>query len=496
MQLRQERDDTADLGPRNRELEFTLENMRRKIAEERQMKDSFEALLAGMKEELGQLRDERDRLRENADAAPQIQQNGVNIPGDSSIEQLLGEIAGLKVENASLAQLQGTSYTSMAEEYSPSSRSGAPGLSLSSSLARMPSTSKKDKESRETLAERVRDIEEQRDTLHRTLRSLLFRHSHRTQEDERRFKSLETKLDQAEKSDMFRGRRGIGGGYGKEVNRLREEINQLRQRAEDALDQKWQCEKGLASLKMDLDRAEQQTSSLRMLLQEHDIAVPEELAVSRDVFVEVQITSSSLEAAFEELQADLEQAGTGPKRSSEELAASAKRVESLAGYVRQQLRANGSLRNRLADAIGQGEREQQISAERINSLQNRLKDLEERLVTAQQQSEEEMNKHEEEVARLRECHNEQIKRLRHGSRYPVALSKQLPRVPFDNRLPRLDKTTSGDAVALNEAVQVENLERKVKEMEKALRSADLEMEEVIERMNRAQIDVGELQADR
>ena len=442
------------LVSRNKELEMMLEDTRRKLSEER-------------------------RSRPAAGGS------------DSDIEQLLGEIAALKVENASLAQLQGAKFTSMAEEYSPSSLSPSPGLSLSSSLARMPSSAaKKDRESRESLAERVRDIEEQRDALHRTLRSLLFRHSHRAEEDEKRLRALETKLGQAEKSSTDGSRRR---GYGKEVYKLREEINQLRQRAEDALDQKWQCEKGLASLKIDLDRAEQQTSSLRILLQEHDIAVPVELAASRDVLAEVQATSSTLESAFEELQADYERANLS--RSSQELADSASRVENLAGYVRQQLHANGSLRSRLAEAIGQGEREQQISAERINSLQNRLKDLEERLVMAQQQSEEEMAKHEEEVAKLKECHNEHIHRLRYGSRYPVTLAQEKLR---QQQPPRFSLTNAhGEkAIGLNEAVHVENLEKKVKDLEKALRNADLEMEEVVNRMNRAQIDVAELQADR
>ena len=447
--------DSVSLASRNKELEMTLQDTRQKLAEERESRES-------------------------------------SYGANEDIDQLLGEIAALKVENASLAQLQGGKYTSMADEYSPSSRSPASGLSLSSSLARMPSTSaatatkKGDHrtESRESLAERVRDIEEQRDALHRTLQSLLLRHSHRSQEDEKHLRDLAMKLEQAEKLSTTRGR---GVGYGKEVSYLREEINQLRQRAEDALDQKWQCEKGLASLKMDLDRAEQQTSSLRILLQEHDIAVPDELAASRDVLVEVQVNSSTLEACFAELQSDLEHAATSSQPSSA-LAATAKRVENLSGYVQQQLRTNGSLRNRLAAAVGQGEREQQISAERINGLQSRLKDLEERLVAAQQQSEDEMAKHEDEVARLKECHHEQIHRLRYGSRNPVALQAQKQLF--------VSSRSGLRAIPLNESVNVENLEKKVKELEKALRNADLEMEEVVNRMNRAQIDVAELQADR
>ncbi|BDD54746.1 hypothetical protein MAP00_000338 [Monascus purpureus] len=488
-QLRRERVDLSDLASKNRELEIALEDTRRKLAEERQVKDNFEDLLTAVRVEIEQLRNERDHLRDVV--VPQLQsQNNTMAPASDhfEIDQLLGEIAALKVENASLAQLQGGSLARM-----PSKK--ATSLAHSGSLSRSNSVAKRDRESRESLAERVKDIEEQRDALHQTLKSLLFRHAYEAREHERRVKALELELEHATQP----GSRGKLG-YEREVYNLRDEINRLRQRAEDALVQKWQCEKGLAGLKMDLDRAEQQTTSLRMLLQEHDIDVPEEITASREVLAEVQATSSSLEFAYEELQADRQYAeakfSESPDEYSAELMASVDRTQNLSNYVRQQLKANESLRGRLAHAIGQGEEEQQISASRINELQNRLKELEDQLLAAQQHSEEEVAKHEDEVNRLKETHHRQILRLKNGSRTPVLLSPQLPNSPFFARSPRLDRTTSGDGIPLNEAVQTENLERMVKELEKALRNADLEMEEVISRMNRAQIDVAELQSDR
>lgn len=508
----------SDLFSRNKELEIALEDTRRKLAEERQVKDNFEDLLTAMRVELEQLRNERDHLRDNL--VPQLQHSLESAAPPavdrSEIDRLLGEVAALKVENASLAQLQGGRFTSIAEEDGMTSpRSPTFGLSRSNSWARMPpktsglgrsgslsrsnSMTKKERESRESLVEKVKDVEAQRDALHQTLKSLLFRHAYQARESERRVKALELELEYAEELRP-RGRLG----YEKEVCNLREEINHLRQRAEDALEQKWQCEKGLAGLKMDLDRAEQQTTSLRMLLQEHDIAVPDELAVmDREDLAEVQATSSSLEAAYEQLQADMEYAEANISHTPEEerihadqLAASVNRTEALADHVRQQLETNSILRGRLADAIGKGEKEQQTSAVRINELQNRLKDLEERLVVAQQQSEEEMAEHEEEISKLKESHNAQLLRMKNGSRSPVMLSPRLPNSPFAARSPRLDKTTSGEGIPLNEAVQIEDLEKKVKELEKALRDADLEMEEVVSRMNRAQIEVAELQSDR
>ena len=49
---------------------------------------------------------------------------------------------------------------------------------------------------------------------------------------------------------------------------------------------------------------------------------------------------------------------------------------------------------------------------------------------------------------------------------------------------------------LNQVIQTETLEAKVKELEKALREADMEMQKVVGRMNMAQIEVAELQSDR
>jgi prefoldin subunit 5 len=47
-----------------------------------------------------------------------------------------------------------------------------------------------------------------------------------------------------------------------------------------------------------------------------------------------------------------------------------------------------------------------------------------------------------------------------------------------------------------EATKTELLEKRVEELEKALRDADHEMEEVVGRMNTAQIEVADLQFER
>lgn len=411
------------------------------------------------------------------------------------------ELQALRSENATLGQGKKLHdqqrFDSIAEEGDFGRRTSV-GLSRSNSLARMPvrssgiagslsrsnSVTGKDRESRESLAEKVKEIEAQRDALHRTVKSLLDRQAYETRENEKQIRMMELELDRARQSGSPRRL-----GYEREVRNLREEVNHLRRRADDALDQKWQCEKGLGGLKMDLDRAEQETGSLRTLLEEHDIVVPDNLAMSKDL-ADVQATSSSLEDAYKQLETDRDHAGSNPGRSLEE-------EQKLADQVRLQLEANSSLRSRLADTIGKGEREQKLSATRINDMQGKLKQLEDTLMVAQHHSEEEVSKHEDEIRTLKDSHNAQLLRAKNGIRSPVPLSPHPASSPFSaTRSPRLDKTTTGEGIPLNEAIKTANLETKVKELERALRDADMGMEEVVERMNRAQIEVAELQTDR
>jgi hypothetical protein len=474
--------DLSDLSSKTRELEIALEDTKRKLLEERQSKDNFEDLLTAMRVELEQLRNERDIFKE-----------GKTPPAET--QRLIEEIEALKIENASLAQLQGGRFASIAEEDGvPAKRNSAFGLSRSNSLARKPAgglsrsnsvSAGQKRESNESLVDKVKDIELQRDALHRTLRSLLDRHAYQAREFEKRARLMEIELARAQEAGLPRKL-----GYEREVRGLRDDVNHLRMRAEDALDGKWQCEKNLAGLKMDLDRAEQETSSLRVLLQEHDTNAPE----GQESFAEVMATSSSLESAYQQLLADRQQAES--MAQSDDLAESISRVNMLGGNIQQRLSMNSSLRSRLATAIDKGERDQQLSIERINALQSRMKEMEDSLLIAQQHSEEEMGKHEEEIRQLKESHNAQLVRMKNGARTPAGLSPRPANTPFDSRSPRIDKTTSGDGVPLADVVQAEVLEKRVKDLEKLLRDADIEMEECVGRMNRAQVDVAQLQSDR
>lgn len=566
-----EQDQGFGSSGRIQELQNALEDNRRRLAEEKNHKEIYEDLITALRIDLVNHQNERDNLRD--EIVPQLQARVEGLEVEAAKYQKLA-YENAKMQQEMQQELQalksGRSISSIAEEDGPPPTPKI-GLTRSASLmrgsgagnvSRSNSISGKERESRDSLADRVKDIEAQRDALHRALKSLLDRQKYQTREHEKRVRALEQERDRALESHSPRRR-----GYEKEVTNLRYEINELRQRADDALEQKWQCEKGLGGLKKDLDRADQETSSLRKLLVENDILVPDISSLSAsNAASAVHVTSATLEQAYKDLKdaqalsiaklremqahdpsvstdaqasktldvllqsmttAEAErdqaqkQAETLRARAESlqdetafrigenhdlvaQLQASAQRAETLSAQVTRQLGANGALRERLAQAVGKGEREQKLSAARINGLQGKLRTLEDRLMAAQQCSEDGIVPHEDELRALRRSDNAQLQRLRAFA--PVGAAGGLgllacggsPRSPVSPMLgsPRLGRTSSGAGMSMTEALRTEYLEQRVRELEAALAEAEREMGEVVQRMNAAQIDVMELQSAR
>ncbi|KAF2869992.1 hypothetical protein BDV95DRAFT_608788 [Massariosphaeria phaeospora] len=563
-------------GSRIKELEGSLEDAKRRLAEERQVKENFEDLLTALRQELEKHRNERDNLRD--EVVPQLKARLEGLEAEATDTQTLiyestrmqQEIQSLRKENQVLTNTrksqdqsqQQVRFQPIAEESDvPPPPSPRVGLSRSNSLARSSgfnnkrsslsrSNSVKDRSGAESPRDSplagnpVKELEEQRDALHKALKHLLQRQELQQRDFHKRIRELETERDNALNLTPRRTT------FHKEVAHLRDEVNSLRRRADDALEQKWQCEKGLGGLRMDLDRAQQETASLRELLQEHDISIPEirlenqpisldraynelrtthALSIAR---IHQMETEDSLGAAGAEAEktldllkrsisdaeaerdsalseaeeyrkqaralqkAEIEHIGK-EQRLSQELYAAATRMDELSERIRQQLESNKSLRGRLADAIYRGEQEQNQSTEKIIELERRLKNAEDKVVIAQQSSEEALSRHEDEVQSLRESHNTHLHRVKSGLLSPGALSPRMPSSPvFALRSPRLDRTTTGPAMSMAEATRTELLGKRVEELERALRDADHEMEEVVGRMNMAQIEVADLQFER
>ncbi|KAI1259795.1 hypothetical protein F5Y18DRAFT_287253 [Xylariaceae sp. FL1019] len=572
----------ADAGGRVKELEATCGTLRRKLSDERQIKDNFEDLLSALRGELQDASNERDNLRE--EIVPQLRARVEGLESQAAeLEKMTyestkmqQELQSLRSENTNLKQNHMGSITEEGDVVQPSlsrsnsrsnSLSGSTSLSRSNSvggssfrLQRPPSGLSRSKtikssESRDQLSERLKDVEEQRDALHRALKNLLERQEHQNRENQKKIRFLETERERILAASPQKV------GFQREVTNLRAEITVLRRRAEEALDQKWQVEKGLAGLKMDLDRAEQEVASLRELLGEKDILIPPALHRSSSGSDEMAfpVTSDSLMIAYQDLQAayadsikrikNLEAGAMSDERTqvalerledalssavserdharneavsyqeqlqflrageqtylqsekelADELQESARRIEELAIQVQQQLSTNQQLRQRIATIVARGEADQKANVEQITNMQARLRSLEEKLEVAQAATEDRVARHEEEMSVLKESHNAQLTRLRDGLRSPRTFPGKSPLSPLfaapGARSPRLSETRTGPAMNVSEETQVDNLRARVAELENALMDADSEMQQVVGRMNTAQIEVLELQEER
>lgn len=518
---------SQEASSRLQELENTCEDLRRKLSDERQVKSNFEDLLSVLKEELNSASNERDNLRD--EVVPQLRarvegleaQAAENAKMTYDTTKIQQELQTLKTENTQLKHLESQrsqevqtlrSETSdlrelgsrksmeirtLKDDFSDLKHSattrGSIGLSRSASvtagtyknrpaaMSLSRSNTSKQIESRDAIAERLKDVEAQRDALHSALKNLLERQEFQNRENEKRIRALEAERDRLLTASPQKS------SYEREVSILRDEINVLRRRAEEAVEQKWQVEKGLSGLKMDLDRAEAEITQLRSLLRENDILIPETYARSSASSYgsnksAMPVTSASLEKAYEDLQAaytdalqrikSLETAAStddktllamqrleqslasaiserdhaqyeadsyrkrldslqalekahlsSEKDLADQLRESARRVEELAQQVRTQLATNSSLRNRLAEAVSRGEAEHRANKDRITSMQARLRTLEEQLVAAQTASEERVARHEDDIAALKEAQAAQLQRLRDN---PSALRSPRP----------------------------------------------------------------------
>lgn len=564
---------SKDADARVKELEKTCENLRRRLSEEKQVKDNFEDLLSALKDELQNAALERDNLRD--EIVPQLKSRVEGLEAQQSeneklaydttrLQQEIQTLKESKARNESVARLRSSSVTGQNFRLSrPPSVKGTVGLSRSNTVK------SGHVESRDVLAERLKDVEAQRDALHNALKNLLDRQDFQNKENEKKIKSLESERDRL----LSASPRKVG--FEREVSTLRDEVTTLRRRAEEAIEQKWQVEKGLIGLKSDLDRAEEEITSLKDLLKAKDILIPDSFSrYSSGGKAGLVATSSSLEKAYKDLQTSYQEAleritnmdigGTSASQDertrlamkrleqslsvamlerddarleaaslqdqvtsleesekahlasegdlADQLRDSANRVEELTQQVRSQLAINTSLRTRLSDTIARGEATQKANKERLATMQQRMKTLEDQVIEAQTAAEERVNRHEEELASLREANNGNLQRLSDsngGLRSPRLFPPKSPMTPLlspnGGTFPRMRGSSSRPSSRARPSTadkeeednnSVDTLKARIAELEKALVTADFEMQEVVNRMNTAQIDVMMLQEER
>jgi len=175
-------------------------------------------------------------------------------------------------------------------------------------------------------------------------------------------------------------------------------------------------------------------------------------------------------------------------------------MEALAGQVQLHLESNMQLRQRLTNAVQKGERQQMESTARITEMQSRLKEYEEKVMQAQQQSEAALGSHEEDAKQLDVANSPQLSRLNNtgtvsqrGS--PIVKSPLVSQGVF-GKSPKMGLTGTGAPESLFEASKTAVLEKRVRELEAALGDADGEMREVVERINNSQYEIAQLQGER
>ncbi|KAL1890970.1 hypothetical protein Sste5346_007967 [Sporothrix stenoceras] len=308
-----------DATGRVKQLESTCEDLRRRLSEERGVKENFEDLLAAMKTELQNASNERDNLRDEVVPQLRARVEGLESQATEHARQIYEttkmqqELQSLKDENSGLRSAAAYSAEASAPPSAGLSRSNTV-KGMSAPPSNSANTSNSTTESREALAERLKDVEAQRDALHSALKSLLERQEFQNRENDKKIRVLELERQRLLTASPKKA------GYERDVAGLRDEVSVLRRRAEEALEQKWQVEKGLSGLKMDLDRAEDEIAHLRTLLQQHDILLPSSdssrsasntssvydtdgtAATSLGSLRSARVTSASLETAYKFLQ--------------------------------------------------------------------------------------------------------------------------------------------------------------------------------------------------
>ncbi|TQS36346.1 hypothetical protein Golomagni_03209 [Golovinomyces magnicellulatus] len=537
---------------RVRELEDICEELRRRLAEERKSNENLDKILTTIKLQLETAVNERDNLRD--EVLPQLQAQIEGLEEQASKHEKLTyeqtkiqqEIQALKDEESSLEdsekvrkkftnQLERLTMTTQGTDAPEESESNLVSLDPATKQLPIPRPSVKVTETREALAERVKDIELQRDSLHLALKSLLERQEHQDRENQKIIKQLESELERA----LVVSPKKIG--YESEVKQLRSEINTLRVRADEALTQKVRCERNLGILKLELDRAEQEIKSLKKLLmrEKHlsstsenrsisDILISETLEdsykellsiysqslerirtletenLSKKNLAALKMIEQSLMGAISERCIATHEAGMLRKQNqallenekilasqemtqTKDLLDSATRFEELAAQVRQQLATNSKLRQRLSSIVERGEREQESSAERIKFLQDQVKSLEEQLYLAQNASEERLSAHEKDVREMKENEITHLHRIKEGFRSPIS-----PNIARSLKSPK-NFPLQG---SVSEDTKVDQLRQKIVELEQALSDAEREMERVVNHMKTAEIQVMDLRNER
>ncbi|KAJ6259139.1 hypothetical protein Dda_6036 [Drechslerella dactyloides] len=434
---------------RIRDLEIALDDARRKLSEERNLKANFEDLVKAIRDELQGYRNERDNLRD--EVVPQLRARVEGLEAELAESQktpyeatkMQQEIDDLRQKYAQLME----SNRQMIESHRQSEHMLHSAPASASTPTTPGSAMFKD---RESLLERLRDIEAQRDALQLGLRNLRMRTEVDNKKASERIRTLEWEKARALRPSYRKMRKD------KENAAFKNQLERLRHRSDNAVDSKYVCERNLASLRLDLDRSEQELEDLRALLREQD----------------------DLARQMEELQESCKQLVAQSEGGED--------MEQLASELRSRAVVNAMLRKRLVDAIEKGDQERLMANSKINAFCELLKSLEEKIGDAQHDLDEAAHERDQEAKDIKDTKSISLRRIDENA----ALTTQSRSPVITGKKPKIAREGSQ-----SKDTRVYVLQHRVEQLEKAITNTDIEMEDLESRLNVTLLEASELRSE-
>ncbi|KAF3905418.1 hypothetical protein ABW20_dc0100500 [Dactylellina cionopaga] len=432
---------------RVRDLEIALEDARRKLSEERNLKANFEDLVKAIRDELQGYRNERDNLRD--EVVPQLRARVEGLEAELAESQknpyeatkMQQEIDDLRDKYTSLMDLnrQKLEIKPLPEQM----------LQTQSSTSQPPTPLSATFKDKESLMERIKEIELQRDALQKGLRNLRMRSDVESKKAVHRIRTLEWERDRALRPSYRKMRKN------KENATFKTQVERLRHRAENAVDSKYVCERNLSSLRLDLDRSEQELEDLRDLLREQN-----ELAHD-----------------MEELQGICKQLLVQCEGDAE--------FERLASELRSQSVTNSMLQKRIIDAIEKGDQDRLMANAKINAFCELLKSLEEKIADAQNNIDDASQEREQESKDLKETRASYLRRIDENA----TINAQPNSSVVASKQPRITRDGNG------KDTRIYVLQHRIEQLEKTIQNTDIEMEDLESRLNVTLLEASELRTE-
>ena len=242
---------------------------------------------------------------------------------------------------------------------------------------------------------------------------------------------------------------------------------------------------------MALDRAEQETRSVRAMLGEGVnsttfgvSSADSSPSMGKIIRRSIQLAETERDAARRDARSYRQKAQSSTdRRQRDQLLACADQLDQLAGQLDACVRENLALQRSLALALDSCETEQSASISKVVALQSRLKGLEDRLISAQQDSDASFAANDDVAKSLDQTAVPHLARLRTPAAAPSAV--------FKAKAPRLDGAATFDAKTKTAA-----LAERGADLEAAVLAADGQTERVMASVEASRASIAGLRAQR